>query len=34
MFDFTIIADFIRGLLEIFKRVYDLFVPIDESEQD
>jgi len=27
MFDFTIIADFIKGLLEIFKRVYDLFVP-------
>jgi len=25
MFDFAIIADFIKGLLEIFKRVYDLF---------
>ncbi len=33
MFDFAIIADFIKGLLQIFKKVYDLFVP-KQGEED
>lgn len=32
MFDFAIIADFIKGLLEIFKRVYDLFAQIEQAD--